>query len=57
MNDANRAEAQAELRQVIADAFTAKTLWTTDWTGVQLQRYRSPSLGLRTVPSIPSALV
>ncbi|KAF8557796.1 hypothetical protein OG21DRAFT_1482033 [Imleria badia] len=31
MNDANRAEAQAELRQVIADAFTAKTLWTTDW--------------------------
>ncbi|KAG8220903.1 SAC3/GANP/Nin1/mts3/eIF-3 p25 family-domain-containing protein [Butyriboletus roseoflavus] len=37
MNDANRAEAQAELRQVIADAFTAKTLWTTDWAGVQLQ--------------------
>lgn len=42
MNDANRAEAQAELRQVIADAFTAKTLWTTDWAGVQLQRYRFP---------------
>lgn len=40
MNDANRDEAQAELRQVIADAFTAKTLWTTDWAGVQLQRYR-----------------
>ncbi|KAI9464164.1 SAC3/GANP/Nin1/mts3/eIF-3 p25 family-domain-containing protein [Boletus coccyginus] len=37
MNDANRDEAQAELRQVIADAFTAKTLWTTDWAGVQLQ--------------------
>lgn len=37
MTDANRAEAQAELRQVIADAFTAKTLWTTDWAGVQLQ--------------------
>ncbi|KAI6149778.1 SAC3/GANP/Nin1/mts3/eIF-3 p25 family-domain-containing protein [Pisolithus tinctorius] len=37
MTDANRAEAQTELRQVIADAFTAKTLWTTDWAGVQLQ--------------------
>ncbi|KAG9312943.1 SAC3/GANP/Nin1/mts3/eIF-3 p25 family-domain-containing protein [Chiua virens] len=37
MNDSNRTEAQAELRQVIADAFTAKTLWTTDWAGVQLQ--------------------
>ncbi|KIJ62046.1 hypothetical protein HYDPIDRAFT_136967 [Hydnomerulius pinastri MD-312] len=37
MTDANRTEAQAELRQVIADAFTAKTLWTTDWAGVQLQ--------------------
>ena len=40
MTDANRAEAQAELRQVIADAFTAKSLWTTDWAGVQLQRCR-----------------
>ncbi|PCH44375.1 hypothetical protein WOLCODRAFT_138966 [Wolfiporia cocos MD-104 SS10] len=37
MTDANRAEAQAELRQVIADAFVNKTLWTTDWDGVQLQ--------------------
>ncbi|KAH7926432.1 hypothetical protein BV22DRAFT_1063024 [Leucogyrophana mollusca] len=37
MSDANRVDAQAELRQVIADAFTAKTLWTTDWAGVQLQ--------------------
>ncbi|KAF8449072.1 SAC3/GANP/Nin1/mts3/eIF-3 p25 family-domain-containing protein [Boletus edulis BED1] len=43
MNDANRNEAQAELRQVIADAFTAKTLWTTDWSGVQLQRCRFSS--------------
>lgn len=40
MTDTNRAEAQAELRQVIADAFTAKSLWTTDWAGVQLQRCR-----------------
>ena len=31
-------EAQAELRQVIADSFLHKTLWTTDWQGVQLQR-------------------
>ncbi|RDB23817.1 THP3 C2A9.11c [Hypsizygus marmoreus] len=37
MTDTNRTEAQAELRQVIADAFAAHTLWTTDWAGVQLQ--------------------
>ncbi|KAH9940929.1 SAC3/GANP/Nin1/mts3/eIF-3 p25 family-domain-containing protein [Epithele typhae] len=37
MTESNRAEAQAELKQVIADAFAAKTLWTTDWKGVQLQ--------------------
>ncbi|KAH9939138.1 SAC3/GANP/Nin1/mts3/eIF-3 p25 family-domain-containing protein [Amylocystis lapponica] len=37
MTDANRTDAQAELRQVIADAFVNKTLWTTDWAGVQLQ--------------------
>jgi hypothetical protein len=39
MTDVNRAEAQAELRQVIADAFAAKTLWTTDWPAVQLTRF------------------
>jgi len=39
MTDINRTEAQAELRQVIADAFAAKTLWTTDWAGVQLKRF------------------
>ncbi|TFK25588.1 hypothetical protein FA15DRAFT_590095 [Coprinopsis marcescibilis] len=38
MSDSNRQEAQAELRQVIADAFEKSTLWTTDWAGVQLQR-------------------
>ncbi len=38
MTDSNRAEAQAELKQVIADSFAAKTLWTTDWAGVQLIR-------------------
>ncbi|KAI0077733.1 hypothetical protein K474DRAFT_1684148 [Panus rudis PR-1116 ss-1] len=37
MTDANREEAQAELRKVIAEAFSNKTLWTTDWDGVQLQ--------------------
>ncbi|KAJ3818422.1 SAC3/GANP/Nin1/mts3/eIF-3 p25 family-domain-containing protein [Lentinula raphanica] len=37
MTDSNRKEAQDELRQVIADAFAAHTLWTTDWNGVQLQ--------------------
>lgn len=38
MSDTNRIEAQAELREVIADAFAAHTLWTTDWAGVQLKR-------------------
>ncbi|KAI1793562.1 SAC3/GANP/Nin1/mts3/eIF-3 p25 family-domain-containing protein [Ganoderma leucocontextum] len=37
MTESNRAEAQAELKQVIADSFAAKTLWTTDWVGVQLK--------------------
>ncbi|KAI0272684.1 SAC3/GANP/Nin1/mts3/eIF-3 p25 family-domain-containing protein [Gloeopeniophorella convolvens] len=36
MSDVNREEAQAELRQVISDAYSSKTLWTTDWAGVQL---------------------
>lgn len=37
MTDANREEAQAELRQVIANAFSAHALWTTDWAGMQLE--------------------
>ncbi|KAG6817526.1 hypothetical protein H0H87_007494 [Tephrocybe sp. NHM501043] len=37
MTESNRTEAQAELRQVIADAFAAHALWTTDWNGVQLK--------------------
>ncbi|KAJ7050530.1 SAC3/GANP/Nin1/mts3/eIF-3 p25 family-domain-containing protein [Mycena amicta] len=37
MTDSNRQEAQAELRQVIADSFAAHTLWTTDWPGLQLK--------------------
>ncbi|KAG6813834.1 hypothetical protein H0H92_006778 [Tricholoma furcatifolium] len=37
MTDSNRTEAQAELRQVIADSFAAHSLWTTDWDGVQLK--------------------
>lgn len=37
MTDSNREEAQGELRQVISEAFSNKTLWTTDWQGVQLQ--------------------
>jgi predicted TIM-barrel fold metal-dependent hydrolase len=39
MTDANRTEAQAELKKVIADAFSANTLWTTDWPKVKLQRH------------------
>ncbi|KAK0467286.1 SAC3/GANP/Nin1/mts3/eIF-3 p25 family-domain-containing protein [Desarmillaria tabescens] len=37
MTDSNKVEAQEELRKVIADAFAAQTLWTTDWAGIQLQ--------------------
>ncbi|KAF7294508.1 PCI domain-containing protein [Mycena kentingensis (nom. inval.)] len=37
MTEANKQEAQAELRQVIADSFAAHTLWTTDWPAVQLK--------------------
>ncbi|KAL1746823.1 SAC3/GANP/Nin1/mts3/eIF-3 p25 family-domain-containing protein [Schizophyllum fasciatum] len=37
MTDLNRAEAQTELKQVIHDAFVTKSLWTTDWAGMQLQ--------------------
>jgi len=37
MTDSNREEAQTELRKVISDAYSSKTLWTTDWAGVQLQ--------------------
>ena len=48
MTDLNREEAQAELKQVIADSFAAKTLWTTDWKGVQLKRYESFAAGLAT---------
>jgi hypothetical protein len=38
ITDSNRAEVQAELKQVISEAFSAHTLWTTDWAGVQLKR-------------------
>ncbi|KAH8832436.1 SAC3/GANP/Nin1/mts3/eIF-3 p25 family-domain-containing protein [Flagelloscypha sp. PMI_526] len=40
MTDSNRTEAQTELRKVIADAFNAKTLWTTDWDRMELQSLR-----------------
>ena len=39
ITDTNRSEVQAELKQVISDAFAARTLWTTDWPAMQLQRF------------------
>ena len=39
LTDSNRAEAQDELKQIIGEAFTKKTLWTTDWNGVHLKRF------------------
>ena len=47
MTDGNREEAQAELRQVISDAYSSKTLWTTDWAGVQLKRCSCPGYCLQ----------
>ncbi|THH19429.1 hypothetical protein EW146_g1717 [Bondarzewia mesenterica] len=60
MTDANREEAQAELRQVISDAYSSKTLWTTDWAGVQLQSllprpYPTGSILKRKIHELPSA--
>lgn len=47
MTDSNKDEAQKELRKVISDAYGSKTLWTTDWAGVELHRCRIiASLGL-----------
>ncbi|KIK61600.1 hypothetical protein GYMLUDRAFT_996089 [Collybiopsis luxurians FD-317 M1] len=56
MTDSNRKEAQDELRQVIADAFAAHTLWTTDWNGVQLQSLLpkpTPNLKRKLNDSVP----
>ncbi|KAJ7636051.1 SAC3/GANP/Nin1/mts3/eIF-3 p25 family-domain-containing protein [Mycena polygramma] len=52
MTDTNRTEAQAELRQVIADAFAAHTLWTTDWAGVQLKALLPQPLPLFNNPNL-----
>lgn len=48
----NRSEVQAELKQVISEAFAAHTLWTTDWAGVQLKRCR---LLIYNITHFPSA--
>ena len=53
MTDATREEAQAELRQVISDAYSSKTLWTTDWAGVQLKRCSCSGLYLPTLITFP----
>ncbi|KAG9097924.1 hypothetical protein FS749_005070, partial [Ceratobasidium sp. UAMH 11750] len=37
MNSLNKAEADAEMKALISEAYTNQTLWTTDWTGVQLK--------------------
>ncbi|KAJ7576866.1 SAC3/GANP/Nin1/mts3/eIF-3 p25 family-domain-containing protein [Mycena floridula] len=55
MSETNKTEAQAELRQVIADAFSSNTLWTIDWAGVQLQRFCE--LRLPFLSFMPSSLL
>ncbi|KAG9104301.1 hypothetical protein FRC06_003809 [Ceratobasidium sp. 370] len=37
MNSLNKADADAEMKALISEAYTNQTLWTTDWTGVQLK--------------------
>jgi hypothetical protein len=37
MNSLNKAEADAEMKTLISEAYTNQTLWTTDWAGVQLK--------------------
>ncbi|QRV74056.1 SAC3/GANP domain protein associated with nuclear localization of protein [Ceratobasidium sp. AG-Ba] len=37
MNSLNKAEANAEMKTLISEAYTNQTLWTTDWNGVQLK--------------------
>lgn len=37
MNSLNKAEADAEMKALISEAYTNQTLWTTDWAGVQLK--------------------
>ncbi|CAE6454495.1 unnamed protein product [Rhizoctonia solani] len=37
MNSLNKTEADAEMKALIAEAYTNQTLWTTDWAGVQLK--------------------
>ncbi|KAI0766582.1 SAC3/GANP/Nin1/mts3/eIF-3 p25 family-domain-containing protein [Trametes elegans] len=51
MTDSNRAEASAELKQVIAESYANKTLWTTDWDGVQLKSHLKRKLNDGNQPS------
>lgn len=39
MNSLNKAEADAEMKALISEAYTNQTLWTTDWAGVQLKAW------------------
>jgi hypothetical protein len=38
MTDSNRKQAETEMKDIIRQACEKQTLWTTDWTSVQLQR-------------------
>ncbi|TFK74909.1 hypothetical protein BDN72DRAFT_832624 [Pluteus cervinus] len=37
MTETNKVEASEEMKKVIAEAYSAGTLWTTDWAVIQLQ--------------------
>ncbi|KAG8683032.1 hypothetical protein FRC09_016343 [Ceratobasidium sp. 395] len=43
MNSLNQADANAEMKALISEAYTNQTLWTTDWTGVQLKSLQPKS--------------
>ncbi|KAG9124622.1 hypothetical protein FRC07_010918 [Ceratobasidium sp. 392] len=53
MNSLNKADADAEMKALISEAYTNQTLWTTDWTGVQLKSLQpKPAIKRKSQPDI-----
>merc|ERR1711939_44361 len=55
-NDTNREKVEAEIKKRIFEAFTNKTLWTTNWAEVQLDSLKPSAKRKKpTINAIPSA--
>ncbi|KAG8744167.1 hypothetical protein FRC10_010633 [Ceratobasidium sp. 414] len=52
MNSLNKADADAEMKALISEAYTNQTLWTTDWTGVQLKSLQPRAVKRKSQPDI-----